>query len=144
MSIYVEILIRAPIDVLWAHTQTPELHERWDPRFSRIEYAPSSTAEPHIQRFSYTTRLGLGLAISGDAHTIAHADPPDGSRCSSLRFASAHPLSIIREGSGYWKYIPALEHGIDPADALRRNLPSASRCLRKPRETSCTPFINVP
>ena len=30
MSIYVEILIRAPVDALWTHTQTPELHERWD------------------------------------------------------------------------------------------------------------------
>ena len=30
MSIYVEILVRAPIDALWAHTQTPALHEQWD------------------------------------------------------------------------------------------------------------------
>jgi uncharacterized protein YndB with AHSA1/START domain len=30
MSIYVEILVQAPIDALWAHTQTPELHERWE------------------------------------------------------------------------------------------------------------------
>ena len=29
MSIYVEILVRAPMDALWAHTQTPGLHERW-------------------------------------------------------------------------------------------------------------------
>ena len=35
MSIYVEILVRAPMDALWAHTQTPALHERWDLRFSR-------------------------------------------------------------------------------------------------------------
>ena len=40
MSIYVEILVRAPMDALWAHTQTPALHERWDLRFSRIEYLP--------------------------------------------------------------------------------------------------------
>ena len=33
MSIYVEILIRAPMEALWAHSQTPELHERWDLRF---------------------------------------------------------------------------------------------------------------
>jgi hypothetical protein len=37
MSIYVEILVRAPMDALWAHTQTPALHERWDLRFHRIE-----------------------------------------------------------------------------------------------------------
>ena len=42
MSIYVEILVRAPMDALWAHTQTPALHERWDLRFSRIEYLPKA------------------------------------------------------------------------------------------------------
>lgn len=35
MSVYVEILVRAPMDALWAHSQTPALHERWDLRFSR-------------------------------------------------------------------------------------------------------------
>jgi len=43
MSIYVEIRIRAPIEAIWAHTQTPDLHERWDLRFSRIEYLPRPT-----------------------------------------------------------------------------------------------------
>jgi uncharacterized membrane protein YphA (DoxX/SURF4 family) len=33
----------------------------------------------------------------------------DGSRSSALRFGSSAPLSIIREGSGYWKYIPTTE-----------------------------------
>lgn len=34
MSIYAQI--RVPMDALWAHTQTPALHERWDLRFLRI------------------------------------------------------------------------------------------------------------
>ncbi len=38
--IYVETLIRAPLDSLWTHTQTPELHQQWDLRFSRIAYLP--------------------------------------------------------------------------------------------------------
>ena len=42
MSIYVEVLVRAPLDVVWRHTQSPELHERWDLRFSKIEYLPKS------------------------------------------------------------------------------------------------------
>jgi len=33
----------------------------------------------------------------------------DGSRSSALSFASGEPLSIIRDGSGYWKYIPTTE-----------------------------------
>jgi hypothetical protein len=43
MSIYVEILVRAPMDAIWQCTQTPALHERWDLRFSRIEYLPRSS-----------------------------------------------------------------------------------------------------
>ena len=50
MSIYVEIRMRAPMDALWSHTQTPSLHERWDLRFSRIEYLPLSRATDS-QRF---------------------------------------------------------------------------------------------
>ena len=50
MSIYVEILIRAPMDALWSHTQTPALHERWDLRFSRIDYLPRN-GESEPQRF---------------------------------------------------------------------------------------------
>ena len=42
MGIYVETLIRAPMDALWEHTQDPTLHERWDLRFSTIEYLPRS------------------------------------------------------------------------------------------------------
>jgi len=44
MSIYVEILVRASMDALWAHTQMPALHERWDLRFSRIDYLPRAPA----------------------------------------------------------------------------------------------------
>jgi hypothetical protein len=35
MSIYVEILVHAPLETLWAYTQTPGLHERWDPSGGR-------------------------------------------------------------------------------------------------------------
>jgi hypothetical protein len=105
VSIYVETLIHASMDALWTHTQTPDLHQRWDLRFSSIEYLPRfSEAEP--QRFRYTTRLGLGIAIEGDGETMGERDLTDGSRTSALRFSSTHPLSIIGTGSGYWKYVP--------------------------------------
>jgi hypothetical protein len=108
MSIYVEILIRAPIDALWAHTQTPALHERWDLRFSRIQYLPRShDTEP--QRFRYTTRIAFGFEVSGEGETKGQRDLTDGSRSSALRFGSDEAFSIIREGSGYWKYIPTAE-----------------------------------
>lgn len=108
MSIYVEILIRAPLDKLWAYTQTPELHERWDLRFSKIDYLPrESPAEP--QRFRYHTRIGLGLQIAGVGESVGERNLADGSHSSALRFSSADPRSIIREGSGYWQYIPIAE-----------------------------------
>jgi uncharacterized membrane protein YphA (DoxX/SURF4 family) len=108
MSIYVEILIRAPMEALWAHTQTPELHERWDLRFSEIDYLPKQNdADP--QRFRYATRIGLGLEVAGEGESIGERDLADGSRTSALKFSSADPRSIIREGAGYWKYIPTAE-----------------------------------
>lgn len=108
MSIYVEILIRAPMEALWAHTQTPELHERWDLRFSRIEYLPRrSETEP--QRFHYATRIGFGFEVAGEGESLGERDLASGSRSSALKFSSADSRSIIREGAGYWKYIPTAE-----------------------------------
>jgi hypothetical protein len=108
MSIYVEILIRAPMEALWAHTQTPRLHERWDLRFSRIDYLPRrSETEP--QRFRYATRIGFGLEVAGEGESLGERDLASGSRSSALKFSSADSRSIIREGTGYWKYIPTAE-----------------------------------
>ena len=108
MSIYVEILVRAPMDTLWAHTQTPALHQKWNLRFSQIDYLPTADAtEP--QRFRYTTRIGFGFELSGEGETAGQRNLPDGSCSSALRFGSAEPLSIIREGNGYWKYIPTID-----------------------------------
>ena len=57
-GIYVEIEIRSPLDELWEKTQVPALHERWDLRFTNIEYVPRpSPAEP--QQFLYATRIGF-------------------------------------------------------------------------------------
>ena len=108
MGIYVEILIRAPMETLWAHTQTPELHQRWDLRFSRIDYLPrESETEP--QRFRYATRIGFGVEVVGEGESLGERDLASGSRSSALKFSSADSRSIIREGAGYWKYIPTAE-----------------------------------
>src|SRR3954469_7849303 len=105
MGIYVEILIHVPMEALWEHTQDPALHERWDLRFSKIEYLPRlGDAEP--QRFRYATRIGFGLEVAGEGESVGERDLPGGRRVSSLKFSSGDPRSIIREGGGYWKYIP--------------------------------------
>jgi hypothetical protein len=108
MSIYVEILIRTPLDALWDHTQTPALHERWDLRFSQITYEPKAHGTD-VQRFRYTTRIGFGFEVSGEGETAGQRDLADGSRSSALTFWSGNPFSIIREGSGYWRYVPATD-----------------------------------
>jgi hypothetical protein len=108
VSIYVEILVRAPIDALWTCTQMPALHEKWDLRFSRIDYIRKAV-ETDPQRFRYTTRVGFGFEVSGEGETVGQRTAEDGSRSSALRFSSAAPVSIIREGSGYWKYIPTAD-----------------------------------
>lgn len=105
MGIYVETFIRQSLDTVWAHTQEPALHERWDLRFSEIRYLPrADDTEP--QRFLYATRIGFGLAIRGEGESMGARHTENGHATSALRFSSEHPLSLIREGSGYWKYIP--------------------------------------
>ena len=108
MSIYVEILIRAPMEAVWEHTQTPKLHERWDLRFSRIDYLPRPN-ELEPQRFRYATRIGFGLEIVGEGESVGERDLPGGSRSSALKFSSTDSCSLIREGAGFWKYIPTAE-----------------------------------
>lgn len=101
--IYVEIRIRGEMDDLWRLTQTPDLHERWDLRFTDIEYLPRVEGQP--QRFLYATRIGFGLNIRGEGESVGSHDGPRG-RASALKFWSDDPKSLIREGSGYWKYVP--------------------------------------
>jgi hypothetical protein len=103
--IYVEIPIRAPLEELWRLTQTPDLHQRWDLRFTRLACLPRpDLAAP--QRFLYETRIGHGLAVAGEGETVGERDLADGPRSSALRFRSEDPKSLIREGAGYWKYVP--------------------------------------
>ena len=72
MSIYVEILIRGSMDDLWQKTREPKLHERWDLRFSQIDYLPRLSGEP--QKFLYSTRIGAGLRISGEGESTGERD----------------------------------------------------------------------
>ncbi len=107
-GIYVEILIHDELDAVWRLTQEPALHQRWDLRFTRITYLPRpDPAEP--QKFLYETRIGFGLAIRGTGESVATRAGQGGDTSSSLKFWSADPKSLIREGSGYWRYVPTPE-----------------------------------
>ena len=93
--IYVEIRMHVPLEQVWKYSQTPDLHERWDLRFTDIEYLPrADDNEP--QRFRYATRIGFGLAINGEGESIGERASEE-SRSSALRFWSDDGRSLIRE-----------------------------------------------
>jgi hypothetical protein len=120
-SIYVQIDIHAPLERIWELTQTPELHRRWDLRFTDIQYLPRpDPGQP--QKFLYLTRIKFAptdkgktapirrlanlLCIRGEGETVGCRDGPTEERSSALKFWSDDRKSLIRTGSGYWKYIP--------------------------------------
>ena len=103
-AIFVETFVRADIDRVWELTQDPELHQRWDLRFTEIAYLPKKEDEP--QRFLYKTNIGLGMSIEGQGESIGKRDSKDGMRTSVLKFWSDDRRSLILEGSGYWQYEP--------------------------------------
>jgi uncharacterized membrane protein YphA (DoxX/SURF4 family) len=111
MGIYIETHIHGTLEELWRLTQTPDQHVRWDLRFTDIEYLPRPE-ETQPQQFLYATRIGFGLAIEGQGETVGQRDGPNGERTSALKFWSDDPRSLIREGAGYWRYLPT-------ADGLR-------------------------
>lgn len=104
-SIYVEIFIRGTMQELWAKTQDPKLHERWDLRFTKIEYLPQETPDVP-QRFLYATRIGFGIEIRGEGESVGDVSQSNGQRISALKFWSDDAKSLIHQGSGYWKYTP--------------------------------------
>lgn len=107
--IYVESLIRADVEELWARTQEPAAHQRWDVRFTTITYLDRTDGEP--QRFVYGTRVAPGLSIDGRGETLGERHRADGTAYSGLRFRCDHPLALIKEGAGYWRYVPT-EDGV--------------------------------
>jgi hypothetical protein len=103
-GIYVERRVRGSVDEVWRLTQTPEVHQRWDLRFTEIQYLPRIEGEP--QRFLYATRLVSGIEVTGTGESVGERVGPDGNASSALKFSSGNWWSLIREGSGYWKYVP--------------------------------------
>lgn len=104
-EIYVETNIKAPIEKVWEYTQNPALHEQWDIRFSSITYKPKVDNEP--QKFTYTRSIAFGLKISGWGKSVGEHQKADGTKSSSLHFGTKQKLSPIKEGRGYWQYIPS-------------------------------------
>ncbi|HVC93527.1 MAG TPA: DoxX-like family protein [Pirellulales bacterium] len=105
MSIYVQTTIRGSLDEVWRRTHDPKQHQRWDLRFTDIEYLPRpDLTKP--QRFLYQTRIGFGLAIAGEGESVGSQVDELDQRTSALKFWSNDPKSLIREGAGFWQYVP--------------------------------------
>jgi hypothetical protein len=101
--IYVEILVRAPMERVWKLSQDSDLHPRWDMRFSRI--VPLHHGDEGTTEFRYEFRLPLH-SIHGTGTSLGHRHRGGGQATSVLRFDTADRLSPIGAGSGYWRYIP--------------------------------------
>jgi hypothetical protein len=105
-QIYVEIGIRTSMERLWTLSQDPDLHPRWDLRFSRIIRTESTAGG--LTSFRYEFRLPFH-AIKGTGTSLGHRSRADGQATSVLKFSTADALSPIGPGSGYWRYIPTDE-----------------------------------
>src|SRR5919201_4497479 len=107
MKLRAETNIHCNRETIWALTQDPGQHARWDLRFTDIEYLPRDHADAP-QKFRYATRIGFGISIQGWGETLGS---PDHST-SALKFGSDDPKSLIRKGAGSWTYKP-VPGGID-------------------------------
>jgi hypothetical protein len=105
-QIYVEIDIRTSMERLWTLSQDPDLHPRWDLRFSRI--IPTDSTAGGLISFRYEFRLPF-RTIKGTGTSLGHRLRADGQATSVLKFSTADALSPIGPGSGYWRYIPTDE-----------------------------------
>ncbi|WP_223881416.1 hypothetical protein [Nesterenkonia ebinurensis] len=108
--IYVETLIRAPLEQLWEHTQDPAVHAQWDLRFGQI--VPTGHDAAGQKHFRYATTVLPGVTVAGTGVHAGQRRKPDGSATSALRFGSEQRLCLIKSGSGYWRYIPQHEEAV--------------------------------
>lgn len=126
--LYVETTTRAPVAEVWRRTQDPVAHARWDLRFTRIDLDAAGPTPGSPRTFTYAVGPVAGVGVtSADRH---HAD---GSATSALRFRCDDVRSPLREGRGYWRYVPTDDGGTrfltgydytprGPADRLVRPL----------------------
>ncbi|NIZ93386.1 hypothetical protein, partial [Kineococcus rubinsiae] len=106
--LYVETLVDCDADRLWHLTQAPELHPRWDLRFSAIR--PTERDAAGHQHFTYALALphprAAALTVTGTGVSVGERRDAQGRGTSALRFRPHGRLSPLGEGSGYWRYVP--------------------------------------
>lgn len=105
---YVEILIRVPLETVWRLTQEPSSHVRWDARFTTIE--PVRVRPDGAQEFDYALDLGVHV-LRGTGISLGTRESARGERTSALVFDSDDRWSPLQAGRGYWRYVPT-EDGV--------------------------------
>lgn len=88
---------------VWELTQNPELHARWDARFSAIH--PTRIREDGAQEFRYELDLKVHT-IRGTGISLGDREAANGARTSALLFDTEDRLSPLGRGRGYWRYVP--------------------------------------
>lgn len=74
MGLYIETTVRTDLETLWERSQEPDLHQRWDLRFTEIAYLPGAEGEP--RRFRYATRVLPFLTVAGTGVSAGSATGP--------------------------------------------------------------------
>ena len=86
---------------MWAATQEPDQHVRWDVRFSRI--SPTGQTDAGATTFVYERRVPFHT-VRGTGVSLGEKQGSRGARTSALRFHTRDRLSPIAGGRGYWRY----------------------------------------
>ena len=100
-KIVVEAIIPAVPETVWERSQTPELHLRWDIRFTYIRYLDQAD-DRGFRLMDYRTNIGLGIEVKGIGKYLQNNPPSH----STFEFSSSDWKSIITQGRGIWQYDP--------------------------------------
>ena len=92
-------MIPAPVELVWERTQVPDLHVRWDIRFTQIRYLKEKD-ERGFNLMDYRTRIGFGIEVCGYGHYL-QSTPLE---LSTFEFDSDDWKSLITNGRGIWLY----------------------------------------
>jgi hypothetical protein len=91
------------MDRVWELTQDAGSHPRWDLRFSRI--TSTEPVSDGSRRFSSERSMWIHT-IRGTGISLGERGQRDSARTSALRFTTTDRWSPLRDGRGYWRYLP--------------------------------------
>ena len=100
-KIVVEVIVPAPVQLVWERSQEPQQHTLWDIRFDDIRYLEEHD-QKGFQQLDYRTSIGFGIIVQGFGRYL-HSEPL---KLSTFEFDSRDWKSLITRGRGIWAYEP--------------------------------------